>query len=458
MCKNDSDTIQFGNLDMKDNDTCYDDHNNELVRNFGPDSRLLFPTKGSSAPVSSVLTLGKITLLYFSAFWCGPCKKITPVLKEWYLSMKQRQEEHENFELIYVTLDAFETEYNHYTKDMPWWCIPFNSPISRKISSKYNLGGGIPCLVVIDADGQTILSQDAVSLVTSGRDVAAQFPWRPRPIMKLLPDTYLHNNTSLPINQLHDKYLLIFAGGHWCEPCRTFSKNLSEAYIRLKQRRNDFELLYLSSDLDEDSFLAFYSTLPFGAIPYEHRDAKMAIANKYSISHIPTVIVLGPVVSGDDRPVINGDARAIFEGEALCSGRYLSEFPYVPKRYEDLNRTTHQIHNVKAVVIFCEYCDDCEQADVEGALRCAAQSYKGQDDLKFFWVCQPTVFSETLRGTLSLPTSKSGNIALQECTRPVMVYLDFLDDGSYYVAAGCEITSESILTFLKSPGSRLRVG
>eukprot|EP00522_Entomoneis_paludosa_P006988 CAMPEP_0172444100 /NCGR_PEP_ID=MMETSP1065-20121228/4210_1 /TAXON_ID=265537 /ORGANISM="Amphiprora paludosa, Strain CCMP125" /LENGTH=454 /DNA_ID=CAMNT_0013194519 /DNA_START=480 /DNA_END=1844 /DNA_ORIENTATION=+ len=438
-----------------------------LLRNLGPDTLLHSPTENRTAPVSQILTPGKVTLFYFSAYWCGPCKKVTPILKEWYLSMKGQREKYEDFELVYVSLDAFEKEYQFYTKDMPWWCLPFNSPIASQLSQQYNTGGGIPSLVVVDADGETILHKDAVPSIVGGH--GSEFPWRPQPIMKLLPETYEQNNEILPTSQLDDKYLMIFAGGHWCEPCRGFATKLSKAYEALKQRRNDFEILYLSSDLDEDAFLDFSSSMPFGAIPYEYRDAKMNIASKYSIAQLPTVVMLGPVspLDGYERPIINIDVRSIFE-ESDSSSRYLQEFPYPPQRCGDFNRTTEDINNIKAVVVFDEYCDDCEQEDVEEAMQCAAEAYHQQPqqsqggDLKFFWVHKPTSFSQTLRGALKLPDRNSSAQSVTACTSPIMVMLDFPDNGGYYVANVNEmdeddLTTTSILEFVKNPGPRLSI-
>jgi len=384
---------------------------------------------------------------------------MTPLLKEWHHTIKAQRDQYEDFEMIYVSLDAFEKEYSYYTKDMPWWCLPFNSPIAGHLSRKYNTTGGIPTLVVIDANGQ-VLCQDAVPLISGGE--GAHFPWRPKPITQLLPNVYLKNNQTLPMSDIAHKYLLIFAGGSWCEPCRNFAQRLGQAYQRLLQQRNDFEILYLSSDMEEPSFRNFHSTMPFGAIPFEHRDAKMAIASKYNITRIPTVVVLGPVgENGIDRPLINADARSIFEEPESEYPRYLCEFPYQPKRFGDFNRCTQDINNTKAVVVFCEYCDDCEQEDIEEAMQCASSSCM-EDDLRFLWVHEPTPYSQALRTALNIQ-SKGSNQALSECTRPRMVLLDFANEGTYYLANRCEndtdgdITTQGVLDFANNPGTPFRI-
>jgi len=51
--------------------TCKDDYKNELIREVGHDTLLHSPSLGYSQSAEQVLTPGKITLLYFSAYWCG---------------------------------------------------------------------------------------------------------------------------------------------------------------------------------------------------------------------------------------------------------------------------------------------------------------------------------------------------------------------------------------------------
>ena len=42
-----------------------------------------------------------------------------------------------------------------------------------------------------------------------------------------------------------------------------FTPKLSEAYTKLKAERDDFELLFVSSDRDEDSFKEYFGKMSF---------------------------------------------------------------------------------------------------------------------------------------------------------------------------------------------------
>jgi hypothetical protein len=57
-------------------------------------------------------------------------------------------------------MDKTDAEYNSYTSDMPWYCLPHKSLVMGKLTNQYG-AQGIPHLVVLDMDG-TVLQQDGV--------------------------------------------------------------------------------------------------------------------------------------------------------------------------------------------------------------------------------------------------------------------------------------------------------
>jgi len=55
---------------------------------------------------SEVVGDKKFILLYFSAHWCPPCRKFTPILVDGYKNSTKT-----NYEIIFVTHDRSEQEY-----------------------------------------------------------------------------------------------------------------------------------------------------------------------------------------------------------------------------------------------------------------------------------------------------------------------------------------------------------
>jgi thiol-disulfide isomerase/thioredoxin len=92
--------------------------------------------------------------IYFSAGWCGPCHRFTPKLVNFYRHMKPL---HGNFEVIFVSNDRDDRGMLDYMRElsMPWPAIRFSEIKGLPEIRKYE-GPGIPCLVIIDAQGQVV--------------------------------------------------------------------------------------------------------------------------------------------------------------------------------------------------------------------------------------------------------------------------------------------------------------
>ncbi|HEX8310832.1 MAG TPA: thioredoxin-like domain-containing protein [Chthoniobacteraceae bacterium] len=100
------------------------------------------------------LANAKYLAIYYSAAWCGPCRKFTPKLVEWY---NQHKAANPHFELIFVSSDQSEPEMEKYIAEdkMPWPALKFAKKDSNKTITGYS-GRGIPSLVLIDAEGKVL--------------------------------------------------------------------------------------------------------------------------------------------------------------------------------------------------------------------------------------------------------------------------------------------------------------
>ena len=155
-------------------------------------------------------------MLYFSAHWCPPCRRFTPLLIALYNKLKAADE---NFELIFCSLDNAENEYNEYTADMPWLCMPFEAKESKILAGKYK-AEGIPHLVVVDGAGE-VITMDGTAAV--GEDAEGKnFPWKPKSFGELWPDQILvskgggggegegSSDEFLSSDEIKDKYLMLY--------------------------------------------------------------------------------------------------------------------------------------------------------------------------------------------------------------------------------------------------------
>jgi nucleoredoxin len=96
----------------------------------------------------------KLIAIYFSAHWCGPCRKFTPELVEYYNRVAPQ---HPEFELIFFSCDRSAYAMQTYMREtnMPWPALDYQKRESKEAIKKY-AGSGIPCLVLVDSSGKII--------------------------------------------------------------------------------------------------------------------------------------------------------------------------------------------------------------------------------------------------------------------------------------------------------------
>jgi len=108
----------------------------------------------------AVLANKKLIAFYFSAHWCGPCRKFTPQLVEYYNRVVA---EHPEFEIVFYSHDRSAADFESYIREanMPWPAIDFAKLKGKEALTK-NAGNGIPSLVLVDASGNVISSSQNV--------------------------------------------------------------------------------------------------------------------------------------------------------------------------------------------------------------------------------------------------------------------------------------------------------
>ena len=118
-------------------------------------------SKRSLIDTSKIVTNNNIIALYFSAHWCPPCRNFTPKLVEIY----QKYLKNNSIEIIFVSWDKNEEEFNKYYDIMPWLAMPFNCRNSKKdLNTKYKILS-IPSLIFIKADTGEVVVRDGVKFI-----------------------------------------------------------------------------------------------------------------------------------------------------------------------------------------------------------------------------------------------------------------------------------------------------
>ena len=118
--------------------------------------------------------------------------------------------------------------------------------------------------------------------------------------------------------------VLLYFSASWCPPCKAFSPILVDFYNQ-HAAKEKMEIVYVSSDRTIPDFEAYYSKMPWLAIPTEEGSAqiKQALAAKLGIQGIPSLIVLdaktGEFISATAREDVTKAASAASAGTELIA-------------------------------------------------------------------------------------------------------------------------------------------
>ena len=112
---------------------------------------------------------------------------------------------------------------------------------------------------------------------------------------------------QVPISQLVGKTVGLYFSAQWCPPCEKFTPRLITVYNSLKDKTQDFEIVFISVDRDEAGYLNCYQSMPWFAFPYEDETIKFLL-KYFDVQAIPSLVIIGPdgkTVTREGRNLIN---------------------------------------------------------------------------------------------------------------------------------------------------------
>ncbi|KAK6939305.1 Thioredoxin-like fold [Dillenia turbinata] len=277
---------------------------------------LLSPTE-SQVKISDLE--GKITGLYFSANWNIPCQKFTQVLIEFYKHIKETGLA---FEIVFVSCDEDSEAFNRYYACMPWLAIPFRDlETKRALNNKFEIED-IPCLIILQPNCAKYDAAFRDGVDTIYRHGVRAFPFTSERLEELHEEEKARHENQTVLNLLaHDnrnfllghplpkqvevaslvgKTLGLYFSAQWCIPGAKFTPRLIAVYQKIKQKQvkeerqeEDFEIIFVSSDCNENAFNAYYSTMPWLALPFGDQTIK-ELTRHFDVQRIPCLVILGP--------------------------------------------------------------------------------------------------------------------------------------------------------------------
>ncbi|KAK6116506.1 hypothetical protein DH2020_049744 [Rehmannia glutinosa] len=133
-----------------------------------------------------------------------------------------------------------------------------------------------------------------------------------------------NNGDQVKADSLKGRIVGLYFSASWCGPCQRFTPDLVEVYNELVQN-NKFEIVFVSGDEDNESFDAYFSKMPWLAVPFSDSETREALDELFSVSGIPHLVILdenGKLLTSEGVQVIQ---------------EYGSEgYPFTSKRIEKL--------------------------------------------------------------------------------------------------------------------------
>ncbi|XP_073005394.1 probable nucleoredoxin 2 [Typha latifolia] len=271
---------------------------------------------------------GKIIGLYFAANWYPKCETFTLILSKVYHQLK---EVGCKFEVVFVSSDEDQASFERFHASMLWPAIPFRDLQSRRYLTKNFQIEGIPSLIILSPNGE-LIHTNGVELVyrygsrafpfTSQRIAELEAEERQKHASQTLEkiisisgkDYVMSHEEQVPVVNLVGKTIGLYFSAQWCPPCVKFTSKLVSVYNNLKQKHEEFDVVFVSMDKDEAGYSHCCNDMPWLALPYDDESSK-ALARYFDVQEIPTLIIIGPdgkTVTKEGRNLINLHSEMAF--------------------------------------------------------------------------------------------------------------------------------------------------
>ncbi|KAL6351591.1 hypothetical protein AAG906_040945 [Vitis piasezkii] len=299
---------------------------------------------------------GKKIWLYFSASWCGPCRRFTPKLVEAYNELSSN----DDFEIIFVSGDNDDESFNGYFSKMPWLAIPFSDSDARDQLNELFKVMGIPNLVMLDESGK-VLSEDGVEIIQEYGVEA--YPFTPEKIkeMKEKEETARKEQSlrsilvsqsrdhvistdgkKVPVSELEGKFVGLFFSLSSYKACLEFTPTLVDVYEKLRAKGESFEIVMISLDDEEESFKKYFGSMPWLALPFRDKSCEK-LARYFELSALPTLVVIGP----DGKTLHSNVAEAIQE-------HGIQAYPFTPEKFaelEEIEKAKREAQTLESILV-----------------------------------------------------------------------------------------------------------
>lgn len=122
---------------------------------------------------------------------------------------------------------------------------------------------------------------------------------------------------QINLNEINKKIIGLYFSASWCLPCRKFTPILSTFYEDMIEYYDDIEIIYISSDKNNNEFNEYWEEMTFSALPYIDRKKKEELTKLYEVKLIPTLVFInnnGEIITKNGKEIIqnsNGNVEFV---------------------------------------------------------------------------------------------------------------------------------------------------
>lgn len=120
--------------------------------------------------------------------------------------------------------------------------------------------------------------------------------------------------------------------------CLSFTPKLVEVYKKLKELGENFYILMIPLDDDEESFKQEFANLPWFSLPLEGQELREA-----ELSELPTLVIISP----DGKALHSNVAEAIEEHD-------IQAYPFTPERFaklEKIEKANREAQTLESILV-----------------------------------------------------------------------------------------------------------
>ena len=128
-------------------------------------------------------------------------------------------------------------------------------------------------------------------------------------IFSKLPSKLLSNDGEVSTSDVLSSSLIgVYFSAHWCPPCRGFTPVLADCFTEWKNESKSIQIIFVSSDRDEDEFKNYFKEMPWVAVPFNDKNTIKEFKTHFNVTGIPKFVVLdnkGNIIDSDARTSVS---------------------------------------------------------------------------------------------------------------------------------------------------------